>query len=208
MFSTTTLLLFLSTSILLILAPGPDVLFAIAQGINNGKKAGLLTALGLAFGNIIHITAATLGVAVILQTSPIAFNTIKLLGVIYLFYLAYKAIKHRNDRLSFQETKKISNLKMFTRGFIMNVLNPKVAIFFLAYFPQFITKGEYSETLQMLILGTIFITLVILIFGAMGYFAGHIGNWLQKSPNLSKYMNIITAIIFIGLGITIGFTKL
>jgi threonine/homoserine/homoserine lactone efflux protein len=208
MFTASTLILFLTTSVLLILTPGPDILFAIAQGMNNGKKAGLLTAFGLAFGNIVHILAATLGIAAIFQTAPLAFSIIKSLGILYLFYLAHRAIKHRNDNLSFQETKKSSNLKMFTRGFIMNVLNPKVALFFLAYFPQFITKGTLSETLQMLILGSIFIVLVIIIFGAFGYFAGYIGFWLKKSPNFSKYMNIITAIVFIGLGVKIGLTEL
>ena len=147
MFSLSTFLIFLTSSLLLIIAPGPDNIFALTQGLSNGKKAGILTALGLSLGNIFHISLAALGISVIFQTSLVAFNVVKIVGGLYLFYLAYRAIKHRNDKVSLQTQAKESKAKMFRRGFVMNILNPKVAVFFLAYFPQFVMDGPISATL-------------------------------------------------------------
>jgi len=203
MFTLTTLLAFIGASILLILAPGPDILFVITQGISNGRKAGFFTALGLAFGNSIHTIGAALGVSIIFKTSPIAFTAFKILGAGYLFYLAYKAIKHRNDKVHLNTSAQINKKKLFAKGFVMNILNPKVALFFLAFLPQFANPETGSVPLQMITLGAIFILLVIVIFGSLGYFAGHIGDWLLKKPTCSKYLNLASAIIFIGIGINL-----
>ena len=137
------LLVFIPTSLLLIIAPGPDILFVVAQGISSGKRAGFFTALGLAFGNSVHTLAAALGVSLIFKTSMITFIVFKAAGALYLFYLAYKAIRHRKDliKMNEQDSKPIHHL--IGRGFLMNVLNPKVALFFWLFYPSsFLKTGE------------------------------------------------------------------
>lgn len=204
MFTLTTIFTFIGASTLLIIAPGPDVIFVITQGIANGKKAGMLTALGLALGNSVHTLGATLGVSVVFKTSPIAFTIFKIAGAGYLFYLAYRALKHKNDKITINKNsvhKKTG--KLIAKGFIMNVFNPKVALFFLAFLPQFTSPEKGSVPLQMVSLGTIFIILVIIIFGLFGYFSGHIGDWLLKKPNSSKYLNIVSACIFVAIAINL-----
>ena len=201
MVSVSNLLPFLISSILIILAPGPDIIFTLTQGITRGRKAGILTALGLSLGNSVHTIAAALGISLIFETSTIAFNIFKILGALYLFYLAYKSIKHRNDKLSLSKTNTESSQKMFARGFIMNVLNPKVALFFLAYLPQFVEPGPITPFFQIILLGLIFIFLVIIIFGSIGYFAGYVGDLFVRKPHLTRYMNIAAALVFIGIGI-------
>ena len=121
------LTIFIPASLLLIIAPGPDILFVVAQGISSGKRAGFFIALGLAFGNSVHTLAAALGVSLIFKTSVVAFTVFKVAGAAYLFYLAYKVIKHRKElmKMSEQDSKPVHHL--IAKGFVMNVLNPKVA---------------------------------------------------------------------------------
>jgi threonine/homoserine/homoserine lactone efflux protein len=201
------LLVFIPTSLLLIIAPGPDILFVVAQGISSGKRAGFFTALGLAFGNSVHTLAAALGVSLIFKTSAIAFIVFKVAGALYLFYLAYKAIRHRKDliKMNEQDSKPIHHL--IGRGFLMNVLNPKVALFFLAFLPQFVSKDGRSPFVQTIILGVIFIILVVIIFGAIGLTAGTFGQFLTRSRKANEALNWLCAAVFIGLGIKLVLTK-
>lgn len=205
MFGVATLLSFVGMSILLILAPGPDILFVVTQGISNGKKAGFLTALGLACGNLVHTLGAALGISIIFKTSAIAFVAFKILGAGYLFFLAYKAIKHRNDSFGLVKTEQTSKKKLFAKGFVMNIFNPKVALFFLAFLPQFTSAQNGSVPLQVVILGLIFIALVAIVFGLFGYFAGNFGERLLEKPNYSRNLNIASAIIFAGIAINLVF---
>ena len=202
MFSLSALLLFITSSILLILAPGPDIIFVVTQGITNGKKAGFFTAIGLCLGNSVHTLAAAFGLSIIFKTSEVAFVIFKTLGAFYLFYLAFKAIKHRNDTLTVNtDSKSVKHSGLLLRGFYMNVLNPKVALFFLAFLPQFVNAKHGSVPVQMILLGLIFMILVALIFGTLGYFAGSFGDWILKKPKFTKAMNIVSASIFCGLGL-------
>jgi threonine/homoserine/homoserine lactone efflux protein len=202
MFSFPALLLFISASILLILAPGPDIIFLITQGITNGKKAGFFTAIGLSLGNAVHTMAAAFGLSVIFKTSEIAFMIFKIFGAIYLFYLAFKAIKHRNDSLVVSPDRYVINHHgLLFRGLYMNVLNPKVALFFLAFLPQFVNPGYGHVPWQMILLGLIFMVLVAIIFGFIGYFAGSLGDWILRKPRFTKIMNWTSAAIFLGLGL-------
>lgn len=208
MFSLSALLLFITSSILLILAPGPDIVFTITQGITNGRKAGFFTAMGLCLGNSVHTMAAAFGLSVIFKTSEVAFVLFKTLGALYLFYLAFKAIKHRNDPLALNTGNDKANHKgLFLRGFFMNVLNPKVALFFLAFLPQFVNPDYGNIPVQMILLGLIFMILVAVIFGSLGYFAGTFGDWVLKKPGFSKIMNLASATVFLGLGIKLLTSK-
>ncbi|HQI96116.1 MAG TPA: LysE family translocator [Syntrophorhabdus sp.] len=199
--------LFIPASLLLIIAPGPDILFVVAQGISSGRRAGFFTALGLAFGNSVHTLAAALGVSLIFKTSVMAFTVFKIAGALYLFYLAYKVIKHRKVlmKMSKQDSKPIHYL--IAKGFIMNVLNPKVALFFLAFLPQFVAKNAGNPFGQILILGAIFIILVVIIFGAIGLTAGTFGQFLTRSRTANETLNWLCAFVFIGLGIKLVLSR-
>ena len=191
---------FIGSSFIITLAPGPDIIFSITQGVTHGKKAGVTTALGLAAGNIIHTILAIFGVALIFKTNEVAFNTLKYFGVAYLVYLGIQSFIHRKDPLKLnKENKKEKNL--FWTGFIMNVVNPKVAIFFIAFFPQFVDPNLGNIQWQMAVLGGIFIILVILIFGALSYYAGMVGAIIKHKPRVAKYINICATIIFFSLAL-------
>jgi threonine/homoserine/homoserine lactone efflux protein len=199
--------LFIPASLLLIVAPGPDILFVVAQGVSSGKRAGFFTALGLAFGNSVHTMAAALGVSLIFKTSVIAFTVFKVAGSLYLFYLAYKAIKHRKELMKMGEEDSKPAHHLIAKGFVMNVLNPKVALFFLAFLPQFVSKETGSPFSQTLILGAIFIILVVIVFGAIGLTAGTFGQFLTRSRKANEALNWLCATVFIGLGIKLILTK-
>ena len=207
MLTLSSIILFVITSVVLIIAPGPDILFVLTQGMSGGKKVGIVTALGLACGNLVHTTAAALGITLLLKTSFIAFTILKIFGVCYLVLLAYKSIKHRHSPIELACASSASNGKIFSKGFLMNILNPKVALFFIAYLPQFITSGNISSSVQTAIYGLIFTLLVIPIFGAVGYFSGYIGNWLRTKKKFSYYMNLVSASVFMALGLKLALTK-
>lgn len=172
--------LFIVASVLLILAPGPDIIFLVSQSVTLGPRAGFLTALGLACGNLVHTLLAALGISVIFRASPVAFQGLKIAGVAYLLYLAWRAVRPHAPgpppdpgQPSVSEAPRPAS-SLFLRGVLMNVLNPKVALFFLAFLPQFVTPASGPIWAQMLLYGVIFTLLVIVIFGAIGLFAGHV----------------------------------
>jgi threonine/homoserine/homoserine lactone efflux protein len=170
---------FVVASVLLILAPGPDVIFLISQSVAQGPRAGFLTALGLASGNLVHTFLAALGISVVFRASPIAFQGLKIAGVAYLLYLAWKAVRAKAPGPSDPGQPSASEAprpaaSLFLRGVLMNVLNPKVALFFLAFLPQFVTPASGPIWAQMLLYGVIFTLLVIVIFGAIGLLAGQV----------------------------------
>lgn len=202
MFSTASLLMFIGSAILLILAPGPDIIFTLTQGITKGRKTALLTAMGLTLGNSVHTVAAALGLSIIFKTSAVAFTVFKTFGAVYLFFLAYKSIKHRKDPLVINKEDNKTNDKMILmRGFLMNVLNPKVALFYLAFLPQFVNHENGNIAIQMIVLGLIFMILTAILFSLVAFFSGFFGDWIQKRPRFSEYMNIIASTVFIGLGV-------
>ena len=186
------LFLFIPASIALALAPGPDNLFVLSQSALYGSRSGLLVTLGLCTGLLLHIAAATLGVAAIFQTSQLAFNLLKAVGAAYLVFLAVQAFKARRE--------------LYFRGIIMNVTNPKVALFFLAFLPQFTDGTRGSVALQMLLLGSFFMASTLLVFGAVACFAGYLGDRLQRSSAVQKALNRVAGIIFLGLAVRLLMT--
>jgi len=199
------LLYFLGASVVLTVTPGPDNIFVITQGITHGRKTAIITALGMCSGLSIHTTAAALGISAIFYSSVIAFNIVKFAGAAYLLYLACKTLKERSSvKLSPADDQPITAL--FKRGFIMNVLNPKIAMFFLAFLPQFVAANAGSIPLQMLILGFMFMVQGVIIFSLIGYFSGTIGNFLLTRPKISKCFDFVTAGVFASLGIRLAFS--
>ena len=198
---TDVLLLFISASLALAVAPGPDNLFVLSQSALFGSRSGLLVTLGLCTGLLVHIAAATLGVAAIFQTSPLAFNLLKALGAAYLVLLAVQAFRAGAAGLEVGAHSGSGARALYFRGIIMNVTNPKVALFFLAFLPQFTDSARGSVALQMLLLGSFFMVSTLLVFGAVACFAGFLGDRLQRSGALQKTLNRVAGAIFIGLAI-------
>lgn len=197
-------------ALLLALAPGPDILFVLTQSITRGAKAGIALAVGLCSGVIVHTIAATLGASVIFKTSEIAFTVLKVAGAIYLFYLAYQAFIHRNESLSIDTNGKhglLSTKKLIIRGFFMNVLNPKVALFFLALFPQFVNDSAGGVAFQMIQLGIIFMACAFLVFFCVSIFANKASNKLMQNKKISKIANILTSVIFVAIGLKLAFSQ-
>jgi len=202
-----TLIMFATASILLALAPGPDNLFVLTQSMLFGRSAGFKITLGLCTGLIFHTTVVSLGVAAIFQTSVIAFNTLKYIGAAYLLYLAYGAFRASSSKLEVKESVKLSSWNLYRRGIIMNITNPKVSIFFMAFLPQFTDPSKGSITLQMFLLGFIFILATIVIFGSISQLAGAAGKLLSKSAKVDRVLNILAGSVFAGLAVKLALIR-
>ena len=202
------LLLFIGASFILCLVPGPDNIYVLTQGMTKSKKAAIITTLGLTTGLIIHTSAAAFGISAIFKTSEIAFNIVKYVGAIYLLYIAYQAFKFRNTPLdlSIQDSKDELK-KLYVKGFIMNILNPKVSIFFLAFLPQFVSPLNGSITLQMIMLGLIFMIMTIIVFSSIGIAGNMLSSKLLENPSIVKYMNILTSFVLISLGLKLALSS-
>ncbi|MEH6936880.1 LysE family translocator [Bacillus sp. JJ664] len=196
---------FIGVSLLLIIAPGPDNIFVMAQSISYGKKEGIATAFGLCSGVTIHTLAASIGLSAILYQSNIAFSILKYLGAFYLLYLAFQAFRSSNEVGEFAKPKKQTLPALYRRGFLMNVLNPKVSLFFLAFLPQFIEKNGISVPLQMIILGLTFMILTLIVFSIVAIFAGSLGEKLLQNEKSSRIINLSQGAIFTGIGLKLFF---
>lgn len=202
--------LFLGTSIALALAPGPDIVFVITQAVTRGFRAALFLALGLCSGVIIHTALAVLGISVIFKTSEPAFFILKTLGALYLFYLAYQAFIHRQRAMRLdakKEPKRQIIQPLFARGLFMNVSNPKVILFFLALFPQFVKEQNGRVWLQMSQLGFIFMLSAFAVFVIVGYLAAKTSKSFMQNPRFATIANTATSFIFVAIGIKLIFAE-
>lgn len=178
------LITFLGAAIVLILMPGPDNIFVLTESLVSGKRNGIFIAIGLCMGIITHTTAAATGLSLILSQSPVAFSLIKYAGAAYLFYLAIMAIKDQPIRIENGEKPESQKrgIALIKKGFIMNILNPKVSLFFIAFLPQFVIESSsISPMLQMMILGAMFIGCSLILFSLIAYTAGFLTPYLNNS---------------------------
>jgi threonine/homoserine/homoserine lactone efflux protein len=199
-----TVLVFLAASVALALVPGPDNIFVLTQSALHGRKAGIIVTLGLCSGLILHTTAVSLGVAVIFQTSAMAFNVLKVIGALYLLYLAWQAFRAGTSKFTADKNAVASPRALYVRGFVMNITNPKVAIFFLAFLPQFADPSRGSLAAQMFILGGIMMLVTLVVFGSVGWTAGFLGNWLRRSTRAQVMLNRIAAMVFLALALRLA----
>ena len=209
LFSLDTMSLFVVTSVVLGLAPGPDNIFILTQSALTGRKTGIIVTLGLCTGILIHTMLVAVGVSVIFRTSEIAFTLLKIAGASYLAYLAWQAFKAKASDLEEGEAK-ASRLKwhrLYMRGIIMNVTNPKVAIFFLAFLPQFADPLHGSMTLQLLLLGIVFDIVTLFVFSLIALGAGYLGEWLKKRRIAQLAINYVAGTIFLALALRLVTTK-
>jgi len=195
----------IATSILSI-SPGPDNIFVLTQSIVNGTKYGLATVFGLMTGCLVHTTLIAFGISAIIKENENLFFVIKIIGASYLIFLAYKVYKGGSEIVLSNDTiKKESVLKLFRKGFIMNVLNPKVALFFLAFFPQFLYSKTISTIIQFYTLGGVFILVSFIIFGIIAVLAGSISNYLKRHSKVGFYLKWGQIIVFVFIAIMILF---
>ena len=199
-----TLISFVLATATLAFSPGPDNIFVLTQSIVTGKKYGLATVVGLMTGCIIHTTLVAFGVSEIINQNPKLFLVIKLLGAGYLLYLAYQVYKS-DAKIAFstENVEKKSTLELFKKGFWMNVLNPKVTIFFLAFFPQFLFSDSLSNVLQFYVLGGLFILTSFIIFSTIAVLAGAISESIKKNAQIGVYLKWAQIIVFVGIAILI-----
>ena len=202
-----TLAVFIAASVALAFAPGPDNIFVLTQSALYGRKAGILVTLGLCTGLIVHTAAVALGVAAIFQTSVVAFNILKIVGALYLLYLAFQAFRAGASNIETEDQSRLSWRGLYLRGIIMNITNPKVAIFFLAFLPQFADPAVGSVTSQILIFGGLFIASALVVFGAIAFFAGFLGEWLKGSNRAQIIMNRVAGTIFAGLALRLAVSE-
>ena len=201
MLSNETFSAFFLASTLLAIAPGPDNVFVLTQSALHGKLSGLVVVFGLCTGLLVHTAAVAFGVAVIFQASTLAFTLLKIIGAGYLVYLAWQIIRATPEQIRMQSDQQKSLGTLYRRGIIMNVTNPKVSIFFLAFLPQFADPVRGPISLQMVALGGIFITATILVFGAIALIGGTLGEWLNRSERAQRVMNWTAGTIFVGLAL-------
>lgn len=196
---------FISAAVLLTLMPGPDILFVITQGVTRGRKAAVVFAAGLCTGLLFHIAAVTLGVSALVAGSDIAFTVFKFAGAAYLIGLGVKAFFNRNRvELRFTEEGK-HTLQLYKRGILMNILNPKVILFFLAFFPQFIDIRQGDPIMQMLVLGGVFIVQALVVFSVVAVLADRLSAGFMKNPRVAYWMNWAEVVIYTAIGISIFF---
>lgn len=194
-----TVLLFTAASVALALAPGPDNIFVLTQSALYGRLAGIMVTLGLVSGVMVHTTLVALGVAVIFQTSVIAFTLLKLVGAGYLVYLAIMAFRAPATPVDQNKAPKTPLTRLYWRGAVMNLTNPKVAIFFLAFLPQFADPLRGSVTAQVFLFGAIFALCAFGVFCTIAAAAGFLGTWLSNSPKAQVTLNRFAGVVFLGL---------
>jgi threonine/homoserine/homoserine lactone efflux protein len=200
-------LTFLVAAFLLNIAPGPDMLYVIGRSVGQGRKAGVVSALGIFVGCLVHIALATAGIAALLRSSPLAFNVIRYAGAAYLVYLGGRVLLARESGVSVQQLSADKLGNIFTQGVITNVLNPKVALFFLAFLPQFADPHRGSVAFQIVVLGLIFDTGGTLVNLAVAYGGSFIGDTLRRSPRIAGFQRWFTGTVFIGLGLRLGLSR-
>ena len=207
MIDSNVLLVFFTTSVILALSPGPDNLFVLAQSAQNGRTAGLFVTLGLATGLVAHTVAVAFGLAAIVHASAIAFTVLKFIGAAYLLYLAWQALRAAASTGEQNPVKALSRGNLYRRGIVMNLTNPKVSLFFMAFLPQFADPSHGSMTVQFFLLGAVFIMATLLVFSAVSFLAGGFGDKFRNSALAQKAVNRIAAAVFIALAIKLAISE-
>jgi len=201
------LILFIVTSLFLIATPGPDMILVMSRSIAIGQKAGVATAAGISTGLLGHTLFATLGLGAILQTSEMLFTTFKFCGAAYLLYLGIKSFRAPLATMDISKNRQIPYRKLFFQGVIANLSNPKIAIFYFAYLPQFVSADSSNPTLILCILGLVFAMLTFLIKSPVALFSGRLSDWLRQNPSIQSWLNRTSGVVMIGLGVRLAFER-
>jgi len=200
--SGTSLLGFLAAAIVVLLIPGPAVLYIVARSLSQGRRAGLISVLGLSLGALVHVAAATAGLSAILLASATAFGIVKTLGACYLVYLGIRTLLGRGEMATLTAAAPRAAYRVFADGVVVSVLNPKIAIFFLAFLPQFVDPGRGPVTRQVLFLGLTYVALALVTDGAYAVLAGSLRHWLGERMARSPVPRYASGVLYIGLGVS------
>jgi len=207
MLSLDTFILFLSTSLLLAITPGPDNLYVLMQSARYNQRTGLFITLGLCTGLVLHSLAVAFGLSALIVASPLTFSTIKLAGAAYLAYLAWQAFQA--DALSLQDQDRSQPVltygQFYRQGIVMNITNPKIALFFLAFLPQFVDLAKDNVATQILQIGAMFIVVTLLVFSVIILLSARIKRWIAGHPKRQTTMTKLTGLVLLILAIHIAF---
>ena len=201
----TNIALFIVASLAVIVAPGPDNIYVLTRGVAQGREVALASAWGMCSGLLFHTTLAAVGLSAILARSAVAFSVVKYAGAAYLIYLGIRAILSREEFVSPEEEAPAAKLRsFFLRGLTMNLLNPKVAVFFLAFLPQFASPATGGSALRLLALGLLFALLSVLVFSAIALFSGVLGDRLSQNLRFANALRWLTGCVLVGLGVRLA----
>ncbi len=204
--SASTFLLFGLAALGLLVIPGPAVLYIVTRSIHQGRAAGLVSVLGVATGSLVHVAAAALGLSALLMSSAVAFEAVKLVGAAYLVWLGIRTLRaHGGDEVP-QDGDPARLSRSYTQGVVVNVLNPKTALFFLAFLPQFVDPAAGAAAPQMLVLGALFVTLGCLSDGTYALVASRLGEWLRSRPTFARNRRYVSGGVYITLGAVAALT--
>lgn len=192
---------FLSASVLVALSPGPDNLLVLSIGASRGRRLGVLFGLGCGMGCLSHTALAALGISALIAASPLAFTALKLTGGAYLIYLGWQALRSQGGAaLRQDDAQPATGWQIFGKGLLANAINPKVVMFFLAFLPQFVSNEQGSLPWQIAQLGVVFTVQACVLFGLLGYFSGHVGDWLGRNRQADVWLDRIAGTVFMALG--------
>jgi len=198
--------LFVSAALVMLLIPGPAVLYIVARSVERGRFAGFVSGLGIHTATLVHVAAAALGLSAILASSALAFGVIKYAGAAYLIWLGLKKIFGRGAAPDISgELPAYGYARLFRDGFVVNLLNPKTALFFLAFLPQFVDVSRGHVAMQIAFLGLLFTLLGFMTDGCYALAAGTAGGWLKRNRGYLKFERYVSGVLFIGLGLTAAF---
>jgi threonine/homoserine/homoserine lactone efflux protein len=200
-------LLFVVASLVLIITPGQDMILVMSRSIAQGAAAGVATAAGVSVGLVGHTILATLGLGAILRTSEWLFLALKLVGAAYLLYLGLQLLRTRSHELAVASGAPRSLMRLFFDGALSNVTNPKIAVFYFAFLPQFVLPGASHPTLSVFVLGLLFAGLTFLVKGPVGMGAGLLSGWLRRHPSALTYLYRTSGAVLVGLGIKLAFER-
>jgi threonine/homoserine/homoserine lactone efflux protein len=200
---------FAAASFLIIIVPGPSVLFVVSRALAYGRRAAVTTAIGGAAGSFVNAAAVAVGIGAVVQTSAVAYTTIKLIGAAYLVYLGIRAIRHRRAiREAFErQASPLNGRRTWWEGFVVGVTNPKSAVFFAAVLPQFVDRSAGHASLQMLLLGAIFTAIALLSDSLYGVTAGTVRSWFARSTRRLELIGGTAGLTMVGLGLGLAFTS-
>ena len=201
---TTSLTLFLIAALTLNVTPGPDMLYVIARSLGQGRKAGVVSAIGIGIGALVHTLAAAVGLSALLMSSAIAYSVVKYVGAAYLIYLGVRMILSQKRNQSLATLANASLRRIFSQAIATSILNPKVAIFFIAFLPQFANPSQGAVALQIAFLGALFSTTGTIVNTTVALLSGSFGDWLQTRPRFSQFQQWFTGSVFVALGTSIA----
>ena len=197
---------FLLTSLIVVASPGTGAIYTLAAGLSHGSRAALLAAFASTLGIVPHMLAAITGLAALLHTSALAFDVVKYLGVAYLLYMAWQTLREDGPLQIHAETP-TAPLRVIVQGVLINVLNPKLSIFFFAFLPQFIAPNAPAPLSQMIFLSLVFMLMTFAVFALYGIFAAHVRHHITSRPNVLRWMRRSFAAAFVALGVKLAFTR-